>query len=269
MNQAARKRLFAEEHVSYSAIGKYLRCPRSYRFRYLDRAPPETRASALVFGSALHEALATFYTAHKEKKPEPGHEELVKVFTEYFKVELAKPVPVLFSEKESPEGLLEIGAGMLRAFLEKAERPYRVVAVEEPFGIEIIDWETGEVLPKLVGFFDAVVQDEDGRYRILEHKSAAKRWTEDRLRHDQQVTAYGHVAPLVGYGHAAVTIQVLLKTKKPDFETYTPERTDEDRRDFLETVCGVLRSVDAKAFFPRRDWHCRSCEFASKCATAK
>ena len=58
MNQAAIKQLFAEDHISYSGVGKYLRCPRSYKYRYLERAPPEIRASALVFGSAIHEALA-------------------------------------------------------------------------------------------------------------------------------------------------------------------------------------------------------------------
>ena len=266
MNQAAIKKLFAEEHVSYSAIGKYKMCPRSYKFRYVDRAPPETRASALVFGSAIHEALAHFYTALKDNQPEPSLEEITKVFRDYFEVELCKKTPVLFTEKESPEGLIETGTEMLRVFLEEAERPHRVVAVESPFSIELIDPETGEVLsPRLVGVFDCVVLDADGRHRILEHKTAGKRWAQSRVENDMQITAYTHVAPLVGYGNADVTIQVLLKTKKPDFVVYHPQRTDADRDDFIETAVGVLRAVEAEAFYPNRDWQCKSCSWAARC----
>ncbi len=266
MNQAAIKQIFAEEHVSYSAISKYKMCPRSYRFRYVDRAAPETRASALVFGSSIHESLAHFYGKLRDNEPEPSLEELTKVFSEYFNIELTKPVPVIFGEKESAEGLIETGTEMLRVFLEEAERPHRVVAVESPFSVELIDPETGEVLPpRLVGVFDAVVQDADGRFRILEHKTAGKRWAQSRIENDMQITAYTHVAPLVGYGNADVTIQILLKQKKAAFETYSPTRTDSDRADFIETAVGILRAVEAEAFYPNRDWQCKSCSFAGRC----
>jgi RecB family exonuclease len=261
----ATRQLFAEDHISYSAISKYLLCPRSYRFRYIDHAKAETRSSALVFGSATHQALGHFYTALRDNQPEPSHDELSTVFRDYFKTELDKEVPVIFGEKENAEGLIVTGIEMLRVFLEEAERPNKVIDVESPFSIELVDWETGEVLPRLVGVFDCVVQDADGRYRILEHKTAARRWAEDRIERDMQITAYSHVAPLLGLGNADVTIQVLLKQKKPAFEIYHPQRTDADRSDFLETAIGVLRAVDAKAFYPFRDWQCRSCEYASQC----
>jgi putative RecB family exonuclease len=266
MNQAAIKQLFAGDHVSYSRLYKYKMCPRAYRFRYMDRAPPETRASTLVFGSAIHEALAHFYEKLRDNQPEPTHDELSKVFSDYFQVELTKKPPVIFPEKEDAEILLTKGIDMLAVFHEQAERPYRVVAVESPFAVELTDDLTG-VVTRFVGIFDCVVQDADGRYRILEHKTAAKRWTtEGRLKNDGQVTAYGYVAPQVGFGQADVTIQLLLKTKKPAFETYTPQRTDTDRAEFIETVTGVLRAVDAEAFYVCRDWHCKTCEFASRCS---
>jgi predicted RecB family nuclease len=172
---------------------------------------------------------------------------------------------VLFGDDESAESLLETGAAMLCVFHEKAERPYRVVEIEMPFGVQLTDPVTGEALPRLVGVFDAVVQDADGVYRILEHKTAARRWTEDRLRYDHQLTAYGLVAPLLGFGKARIDVQLLLKTKKVDFAVYPVTRTESDEHDFLEVVGGVTRAVRAQAFWPNRDWQCRSCEYASRC----
>jgi putative RecB family exonuclease len=265
MSQQAIKEIFAEDHISYSAIGKYLRCPRSYRFKYLDRAPPETRASALIFGSAIHEALAHFYIELKNEKPEPSHAEVSRVFRDYFRIQMEKPLPVLFGEKESEGGLVDTGVEMLRVFLEKADRPYKVIDVESPFSVELIDWETGEVLPRLVGIFDAVIQHANLKFEILEHKTAAKRWPQNRIENDGQISLYTHVAPLVGFENADVTIQVLLKLKKAAFEVYRTTRTDRQRHEFLETAVGVLRAVDAGAFYACRDWHCRTCEFSQRC----
>jgi hypothetical protein len=48
--------------ASYTQILRYLRCPRSYRYRYLDGwREKETRAS-LLFGRAFEKALAAFFS---------------------------------------------------------------------------------------------------------------------------------------------------------------------------------------------------------------
>jgi hypothetical protein len=155
---------------------------------------------------------------------------------------------------------------MLAAFLEKAPLYREVVEVEMPFSVELVDPETGEELPRLVGVLDAVVREADGTYAILEHKTAAKRWTDDRLAFDNQLTAYSLAAPQLGFGDdAAVVIQVLLKTKTPDLVIYRPHRSDADRRELVEIVAGVAAAVRIGAFFPVRDWWCRSCEYASAC----
>src|ERR1700685_553486 len=47
---------------SHTQISRYLRCPRSYRYRYLDGwHEKETRAS-LLFGRAFEKALAAFFS---------------------------------------------------------------------------------------------------------------------------------------------------------------------------------------------------------------
>jgi len=41
---------------------------------------------------------------------------------------------------------------------------------------------------RLVGVFDAVIQNEDDTYTILEHKTAARRYSRTKLDHDLQIT---------------------------------------------------------------------------------
>jgi len=260
------KLLFAEEHLSASAIGKYLRCPRSYRYRYVEHRIPETRASALVFGGAIHTALAHFYSAHRNVQKEPDLAELCDVFRGAWAENLDDGPPVLFGEDESADKLTDMGVAMLGTFLKKAPFYREVVEVEMPFSVELADPETGEVLPRLVGVFDAVVREQDGGFAVLEHKTSAKRWTEWKLAFDNQLTVYSLAAPQLGFGDdATVVVQVLLKQKTPDLVLYRPTRTDADHRDLVDIVRGISRAVRAEAFHPCREWWCRSCEYASAC----
>ena len=256
--------LRAEEHISVSALGTYLRCPRQYQHRYIFKTPAEHRSSALAFGSAVHKALAHYYSALQRIDPEPGAEELATVFRDDWAFQLEDPVPVLFGDKETPDGLTDTGVTMLSVFLENAPRHSGVVEVEMPWSVEL--WNKDyETLSRLVGVFDAVVRDESGTYRILEHKTGARKWSEDKLAFDSQITAYSLVAPLVGLGDAPVMIQLLTKTKTPAFELYEPKRTEADKNDFSLLAMGVTKAIKAGVFYPVRDWHCRSCEFSSLC----
>jgi len=261
---AVLKALRSEEHISVSALNTYLRCPRQYENRYILHNPAEHRSSALAFGSAIHEALAFFYSRMRADGSEPTSEELAQSFRDAWRDQLDRDVPVLFSEKESEETLTDLGVRMLSVFLEKAPRPEVVIDVETAWSIELIDHETGEVLPRLVGVFDAVVRNGE-RFRILEHKTGARKWTDDKLSFDPQITAYTLAARHLGLSDAPVTIQLLTKVKAPSLEIYTPSRTDADRDDFVEMAAGVMKAVNAGAFFVCRGWHCGSCEFASRC----
>ena len=261
---AALAQLRQDRHVSASSLDGYLRCPEQYAHRYLRHTPPAHRAGALGFGTAIHVALATFYR-HLVRVEESPVEELHQLFADTWHRELEHPVPVLLDDNDTEDSLLSKGLEMLSVFHEKIERPHKVLDVEAPFAVQIEDPTTGEVLPKLVGIFDAVIEDADGGQHVLEHKSSKVRWTVDRLAYDHQITSYSLAAPLMGLGEADVKIQVLLKQKKADLEVYTTRRTAQDHRELLQVIRGVTTAIDAGAFYPVRDWHCRGCGFAHRC----
>ena len=46
---------------SYTQISNYLRCPRSYRYRYLDGWREKDTRAAMVFGRCFEKALAAYF----------------------------------------------------------------------------------------------------------------------------------------------------------------------------------------------------------------
>jgi hypothetical protein len=47
---------------SHTQISQYLRCPRSYRYRYLDGWQEKETRAAMVFGRSFEKALGAFFT---------------------------------------------------------------------------------------------------------------------------------------------------------------------------------------------------------------
>jgi hypothetical protein len=109
-----------------------------------------------------------------------------------------------------------------------------------------------------------VVREEE-KHVVEEHKTAAKKWSKDQIRNDGQLSAYKLVARKLGLGEVGLRLRVLTKTKKPKMIVENTDRTERDEREFLETVVGVLRAIDAQVFFPIRNGMCGGCAFQKAC----
>lgn len=197
-------------YTSVSRVTAYLRCPRAYQHRYILGTPPAHRPGGLAFGTAIHEALALHYATLLEGEEPPPVDGLVSIFNAAWRRELEGDVPVLLDGNDTRESLVDKAAVMLEVFRRDVPRPRRVLAVEEPFTVELHNPSTGEILPNLVGRIDAIIEDDAGRVRLLEHKTAARRFSETRLAFDLQATGYSYAARQLGLD-ATVTFQVLTK----------------------------------------------------------
>ena len=267
MSAGALATLRKENHLSVSAINTYLRCPSAYFYRYILQIQETFRPGALAFGTAIHVALAYFYSALMKGEDEPPVEKLASVFTDSWKEQLRGDLPVLLNGKQTYDDLQDMGVAMLTCFHQEVPRPHRVVGVEEPFCIEVCHPSSDEPVggERLVGVFDAVIQNEDDSYTILEHKTAARRYSKTRLEHDLQVTAYHHAARFMGLGNAVVTLQVLLKSDMSALELHTPRRSNRDIMDYQRIASGVHAAIDAGAFYPVQEFSCTWCSHASSC----
>ncbi len=107
-------------------------------------------------------------------------------------------------------------------------------------------------------------QDAD-RVWLVEHKTAARRFTPDRIQYDFQPTCYLLAARTLGLDNPAAAFQLLLKTKKPACETIPLNRDRKSEGEFIDTVMHALRGIATGAFPRNRGWGCADCQFKHRC----
>lgn len=249
-------------HTSVSAVREYITCPRRYFFKYVENMPPAFKAAAASFGSAWHAAIGYWLTREAVRD-----EELATYFRDDLLARLAEErIPVLFDdEDENERKLVDAGLKMLRVFLARVRRPEVVLGVEVPFATELTHPRTGEVLPvPLVGALDAIVND-DGVKRVVELKTAKRRWSDDQLEFDLQVSIYKLAAASLGHGDAGLRLLVTTKGVHPEVQSEDLVRHDADVDEAVDVVFGVHAAVAAGADHRNRGWWCRSCPYASSC----
>src|SRR5262245_52069980 len=103
--------------ISVSQVNAYLACPLKYRFQYVDKIPRAWRAAAMAFGTSIHAAVEWF---HRERLAGRNVEltEVLKVFDADWYAQNVEPL--VFSDRESREGLAEKGRAMLQLYVESS-----------------------------------------------------------------------------------------------------------------------------------------------------
>jgi CRISPR/Cas system-associated exonuclease Cas4 (RecB family) len=260
-------------YISVSQVKQFLMCPKKYELHYILREEPAFVPVALAFGSAFHEALAAYYGEIKATGELLRRDLVLDVFRNAWTRAVEGPVPLQPEEDEDGAGtdqVIDKGVSMLHAFCENVGKSVipEVESVELSFAVPIRDMVTGEQFEEqLVGAVDLVLR-EDGRQVIVEHKTAAKKYGLDQIRYDLQPTAYKLAARELGLGDVALRYQVITKTKVPAIQIADLHRDEQDEQDFLLTVGGVLRAIDAGVSYPLRGWQCRSCPYGHACSQA-
>jgi CRISPR/Cas system-associated exonuclease Cas4 (RecB family) len=252
-------------HISVSQLKCFVSCARKFKFRYIDRAEPAFRGVALALGTAWHRTIDHRLVTHAEGRTSENGE-LHDFLRGALGHELHNGIPVLFDDDEPEATLVDRAMRMLDVFVTTVGLPDKVLGVEVPFSVELVDHETGEVLPvPLIGALDAVVVNA-GEPTVLELKTGKKRWAQNELEFDLQPTAYRIGARELGFGEPRLELCVTTKAKTPTVQIEELVRTDADERDLVATAASVLRAVDAGVDHPIRGWQCRGCPYSGVCS---
>jgi hypothetical protein len=206
--------------LTNSRMSAFKRCRKLHQFEYELGIRPESDSKALRMGNAFHEAL------HLLKIGKELEDAIAEVGKLYSAVPLGYSLDDWAIERETVESLVTGYEWRWR------ESGIRVIASEMEFCVPLVNPETKAPSPiwNLAGKLDGIVQLEDDRLAVIEHKTSSEDISEEsdywrRLQVDMQISLYVHAARWLGFNVELVLYDV---TRKPTIKPELMPELDEN-----------------------------------------
>ena len=250
------------DHLSYSAINTFVRCPLKWYFRYVEKLPEEVIGAALAFGSAVHAGLERHFQQLLETGNTPALDELLKAYDECWKSYDAKLLK--FGRGDDADSLRELGEKMFRAFRasEFASPAGTIVGIEEPMRAEFVPG-----IPEVVARMDLAVQSDD-ELTVTDFKTSRGRWNSEQVAQQaEQLLVYADLAgKVIGGKQIKLQFAVLTKAKAPVLELHEVE-FDSARLDRTKAVFSrVWDAIKSGNVYPAPSpLNCHSCGYQTAC----
>jgi len=217
---------------SYSQISQFLRCPRSYRYRYLDGWRENDTRAALCFGRSFEKALAAYFE----------HEDAVAtLFKEWGG---CREAPLEYSHGDSWERLLRQGIALLEQFAR--DNRIRIRQPRRNMQKKLVRrLSNGH---EFVAYVDAI-GELDGKRRLLEWKTTSARYADEPeglISLDLQLICYSWIT---GISEAAIV--TFVRKRLPEIQYLQASITEGQRREFGQLVDGVIGQIESARFLPR------------------
>ncbi len=219
-------------NFSYTQISQYLRCPRSYRFRYLDGWKETESKASLCFGRCFEKALAALFES------EDAGAVLFKEWGTY------RDIPLEYPHGDDWERLLRQGIGLLEQFVR--DDRIRICQPKQNLQKKLV-----RALPnghEFVAYVDAIGRL-DGKRRLLEWKTTGARYPErpeGLTSLDLQLVCYSWIT-----GISDVAIVAFVRKRVPEIQYLLATITEEQRREFEQLVEATVAQIETAQFSPR------------------
>ena len=216
---------------SHTQIAQYLRCPRSYRYRYLDGWKEKDSRANLLFGRCFEQALGSYFR----------HEDCAAaLFSEWAKHREGK---IEYSHRDTWERMFRQGVQLLerlaqddRIHIDQPRRDMQIKFVRQlPAGHDF------------VAYIDAIGKL-DGSGCLLEWKTTSSRYPEQPnglLALDPQLICYSWMT-----GIAEVALIAFVRARFSEIQYLKTTISDQQREDFGRMVDATVSRIEAGEFLP-------------------
>ena len=236
---------------SYTQIAQYLRCPRSYRYRYLDGWQEKDKRASLLFGRCFEKAIAAFFV---------GEDSTAALFKEWNPYRQA---PIEYKSGEDWERIYRQGIQLLERLAQ--DDRIQIPQARQNLQVKLTRW-----LPsggEFVGYIDAI-GNLDGKRHLLEWKTTTARYPEEPeglLALDPQLICYSWLS-----GISDVAIVAFVRKRVSEIQYLKTTISDRQRKEFADLVDSSTRQIEAGYFpghsgirFPQNG--CVSCAHLGHC----
>jgi len=236
---------------SYTQISQYLRCPRSYRHRYLDGWQEKDSRAALLFGRCFEKALSAYF------RREDSAAVLFKEWGAH------RETPLEYTSGDDWERMARQGVQLLEWFAR--DDRIRIRQPRRNLQVKLV-----RPLPNgndFVAYIDALGHL-DGTRCLLEWKTTSSRYPEQPeglLALDPQLVCYSWVS-----GITEVALVVFVRKRVPEIQYLRTSISEEQRRDFGQLVEHSVAQIQAGQFLPHSGIRfpqngCVSCPYLGLC----
>lgn len=236
---------------SYTQISQYLRCPRSYRYRYLDGWQEKETRAAMTFGRCFEKALVAYFC---------GEDCGATLFKEW---SAFRDAAFEYKRADSWDRLLHQGIHLLERFA----RDNRILIRNPKTDLQIKFAQALRGGSEFVSYVDAI-GELDGNRCLLDWKTTTSRYPEEPkelLSLDPQLTCYSWIT-----GISEVAMIVFVRKNMPEIQYLKTSISDEQRREFGRVVGTTVEQIESGHFashsgirFPQNG--CVSCPHLGLC----
>lgn len=240
---------------SYTQISQYLRCPRSYRYRYLDGWQEKDTRAAMVFGRCFETALGAYFCQE---------DSIAVLFKEWGAFRYA---PFEYRNGDSWDRLVHQGVHLLQKFAQ--DDRVHVLRPQDNLQVKMVRTLPGN--NEFVAYIDAVGAL-DGKECLIDWKTTTSRYGEEPtglLALDPQLICYSWIS-----GISDVALVVFVRKQLPEIQYLKTSISDEQRHEFNRLVETTISQVETGQFpshsgirFPQNG--CVSCSHLGLCLNDK
>jgi PD-(D/E)XK nuclease superfamily len=236
---------------SYTQISQYLRCPRSYRFRYLDGWQEKDTRASMVFGRCFEKALAAYFSR------EDSAAILFKEWGAY------RDASLEYAKGDSWDKIVHQGVHLLHKFAQ--DDRIRIRRPKKNLQLKMI-----RSLPnsnEFVSYVDAIGEI-DGQRHLIDWKTTTSRYPEEPeglLSLDPQLICYSWMS-----GIREVALVVFVRKHLPEIQYLKTSITEDQQKEFGQLVESSIAQIEAGQFPPHSGIRfpmngCTSCSHLGLC----
>ena len=253
------------DHLSVSQVTKFLMCPLSYKFHYVDGIETDIKSSSFALGTAFHAAAERL---HRDLMN--GGVRAAKVYQDLLGDSLATEFgnfDVQVKDGEDRDSLTGEGGRLMDAYREyRAAQKATLLTVEQRVERELVNVQTGETLGlPFIAYLDLIEQNGDGLV-IVDLKTAKRSYSQGDVDGNLQLTCYGLLTLLeTGKPPSGLRIDAVIRNKTPKVQRLETSRTERDFIRFWNLARTVRNAIETSVFYPNPGWACSGCEFSDCC----
>jgi hypothetical protein len=236
---------------SHTQISNYLRCPRSYRYRYLDGWREKETRAAMVFGRCFEKALEAYFC---------GDDCGAVLFREWG---VYRDTPFEYKKGETWDRFVHQGVHLLERFAR--DNRIHIPQPKENLQIKVTrDFPDGN---DFVSYVDAI-GELDGQRCLIDWKTTSSRYPDGPaglLSLDPQLICYSWMT-----GIPDVAFVVFVRKHNPEIQYLKTSISEEQRSEFGRLVAATIGQIESAQFpshsgirFPQNG--CVSCSHLGLC----